>query len=777
MTAIAQNFQTAQPNRADILAHLSALFPPDFVHPYPDAQIEIAYGVPGSLDRAELFSAFRLEDAADFAVAKNSNGCNVYVGPTLKKGSATQSARTKDADFLAGIWTWSDYDAEGDFERAKSIAGDCGLAPGIIVGTGTVPHVRAHAYFKLAGGVTDCEEMRALNKALQKCLGGDPVQAPSHVMRLAGTLNYPTQAKYGRGYAIEPVTALVQRRPREHSAATILGLHPHAGAKANDRTGRSGLGFDLPRNDEELLTLLEASRTPGQWHNSIRGAIATMIGRGWTDTAIRLACAPYCDRGATDPDLTPLIEGARSKWGKPNEGSQSGVSHVGKLRQEPNNRDNDIVTEDSIALAFVNFHRDTLKYCHSTGAWYKWNSVFWEKDLTGFAFHSAREIARQLSDDQNAHKRYTINKSSFAAGVERYAKNDPKIAVIIDSFDSDPWLLGTPGGTVDLRTGEVREPRQHDGITKCTLVAPLDTGCPRWLQFLNEATGGDKELIRFLQQWCGYCLTGITREHTLVFVYGPGGNGKSVFLNVVMSILADYAVTAAMDTFTSSKNDKHPTDLAMLRGARLVTASETEENRAWAEARIKQMTGGDRISARFMRQDFFEFTPQFKLMIAGNHKPVLRNVDEAARRRFLIVPLEQKPAQPDRQLEEKLIAEAPGILHWMIEGCLDWQANGLLKPPSVNTATQDYFSDQDLFEQWLEEECQCEKDNRYLTATSSELFTSWKQFAAGAGHPPGTRQSFGDQMARHGFQYTRDRRSRMFRGVRLKPKRTYDDDE
>jgi phage gp37-like protein len=335
MTASAPNFQTAQSDRADILAHLSALFPPGFVHPYADAQIEIAYGVPGSLDRAELFSAFRLEAAADFAVAKNSGGCNVYVGPTLKKGSAAKSARTRDADFLAGIWTWSDHDAEGDFERAKSIAKECGLAPGIVVGTGTVPHVRSHAYLKLAGGVTDCEEMRAINKALQKCLGGDPVQAPSHVMRLAGTVNYPTQAKYGRGYAIEPVTVLVQRWPHEHRAAAILGLHPAAGAKANDSRGRSGFGFDLPRSDEELLTLLEASRTPpGQWHNSMRNAIATMIGRGWTDTAIRLACAPYCNGGVTDPDLTPLIEGARSKWGKPNGDSQGGASQDGGGSQD-----------------------------------------------------------------------------------------------------------------------------------------------------------------------------------------------------------------------------------------------------------------------------------------------------------------------------------------------------------------------------------------------------------------------------------------------------------
>ena len=157
----------------------------------------------------------------------------------------------------------------------------------------------------------------------------------------------------------------------------------------------------------------------------------------------------------------------------------------------------------------------------------------------------------------------------------------------------------------------------------------------------------------------------------------------------------------------------------MLRGARLVTASETEDGRAWAESRIKQMTGGDRISARFMRQDFFEFTPQFKLTIIGNHKPVLRNVDEAARRRFLIVPFEHKPETPDRELEQKLMAEAPGILQWMIEGCLDWQAHGLVRPASVLAATEEYFSDQDLFEHWLEEECHCDAGNNNVSDTSS----------------------------------------------------------
>jgi putative DNA primase/helicase len=441
-----------------------------------------------------------------------------------------------------------------------------------------------------------------------------------------------------------------------------------------------------------------------------------------------------------------------------------------KVRLDPSSLPNDIVTEDSAAVQFVERHGRNLCFCHSTGAWFKWNGVFWCKDQTGIAFQWARELARQLAEDQDERKRYITNKTSFASGVERFAKSDPKIAVTIDWWDSDPWLLGTPGGTVDLRTGELRESRQQDGITKCTSVAPVESGCPRWLKFLEETTASDRELIRFLQQWCGYSLTGVTREHALVFVYGPGGNGKSVFLNIVTSILQGYATTAAMDAFTASSSDKHPTDLAMLRGARLVTASETEDGRAWAESRVKQMTGGDRISARFMRQDFFEFTPQFKLTIVGNHKPVLRNVDEAARRRFLIVPFEHKPENPDRELEQKLLTEAPGILQWMIKGCLDWRAKGLVKPASVLAATEEYFSDQDLFEHWLEEECHSTVGNINVSETSSALFKSWRDYALSAGNLPGTQQSFKDQMTRHGFKFYRGRKAREFFGIRLKPR-------
>jgi putative DNA primase/helicase len=426
---------------------------------------------------------------------------------------------------------------------------------------------------------------------------------------------------------------------------------------------------------------------------------------------------------------------------------------------------NDIVTEDSAAQEFVDQHGDGLRYCHTRGSWFQWDGTCWKQDGTGVAFHFARKLARRLAENQDERKRYITNKTNFSAGVERFSKHDPTVAVTSEYWDRDPWLLGTPGGTVDLRTGTLRTASPNDGITKTTAVTPDNSGCPLWLGFLKEATNSDDALIRFLQQWCGYSLTGITREHALLFVYGTGGNGKGVFLNTTTSILKDYAVVSAMETFTASNNDKHPTDLAMLCGARLVTASETEAGRAWAEARIKQMTGGDPITARFMRRDFFTYMPQFKLTIIGNHKPTLNNVDEAARRRFNIVPFIHKPSSPDRQLPEKLMAEGPAILQWMIEGCLDWQANGLIRPKCVIEATEEYFSDQEVFPRWLEEECIC---GGTVSESSSVLYRSWSEYARSVGAKPGTQADFKESMRKAGFAYRKRNNVREFCGIALK---------
>jgi putative DNA primase/helicase len=424
------------------------------------------------------------------------------------------------------------------------------------------------------------------------------------------------------------------------------------------------------------------------------------------------------------------------------------------------------LTEDAIALAFVRERGGDLRFCHHAGKWYVWTGSRWHKEETRLAFDWARRTCREINAAGDA----VLAKAATAAAVERFAQADRVVAVTSAVWDVDPFLLGTPGGTVELKTGVLRPARQADFITRQTAVAPSKGATPLWQRFLEEVTLGDAELQRFLRQVAGYCLTGDVREHALFFVYGPGGNGKSVFLNVLAGVMGDYATTAAMDTFTASATDRHPTDLAMLQGARLVSASETEEGRAWAESRIKQMTGGDAIRARFMRQDFFEYRPQFKLVIGGNHKPVLRNVDDAARRRFNIIPFVHKPKSPDRQLEEKLKAEWPGILAWAIEGAIDWQQNGLVRPAVVSDATNEYFSEQDSVRQWIEEAC--ETGRRSLCETTASLFAGWTAYAHANGEQPGTTKWFSQALQRLGYEPVRDtpgqRKKRGFLGISLK---------
>ena len=425
-------------------------------------------------------------------------------------------------------------------------------------------------------------------------------------------------------------------------------------------------------------------------------------------------------------------------------------------------------TEDSAALDFAALYRGKLLYDHDAGAWHEWTGDHWKREGTGLALEWARQLARKLSDGQPA-----VRKTSFACGVERFARVDRAFAVTAEHWDRDPFLAGTPGGTVDLRTGVLRAADPADGISRLTAVAPAETpDCPLWMTFLQEAAGNDHALIRFLQQFFGYSLTGSTREHALLFIHGGGGNGKSVLLNTVSWIMGDYAKTAAMDAFVETRGEKHSTDVAMLHGARLVAASEIARGRSWNENLIKALTGGDPVSARFMRQDNFTFTPSFKLAVVGNHKPRLRSVNEAARRRFNIVPLDRTPANPDPQLEDKLRAEAPAVLRWLIDGCLDWQeANGLVRSQSVLEATEDYFATQDLFSQWLEDECDAEPGNRWKSERSAALFASWADYAKHSGEDPGSKVNFADELKERELVPEKGTGGvRQYRGIRLKLK-------
>lgn len=423
-------------------------------------------------------------------------------------------------------------------------------------------------------------------------------------------------------------------------------------------------------------------------------------------------------------------------------------------------------TDEALALRFASLHAKDLRHVAAWGRWLHWTGTMWKFDDTLLAFDLARAVCREAAKSCNNDKLApALASAKTVYAIERLAKADRRLAATSDQWDGDPWLLNTPKGTIDLRAGRMRRHDPHDYITKTTAVGPGGE-CPIWLAFLQRVTGGDSELEAFLQRMLGYSLTGDTSAHALFFAHGRGANGKSVCIDTAAGILKDYHATTPIEAFTVSNNDRHPTDLARLRGARLVTAVETEEGRRWAESRVKALTGGDRIAARFMRQDFFEFTPQFKLLIAGNHKPGLRSVDEAIRRRFHLVPfaITIPAGERDLQLSGKLRTEWPGILKWMIAGCQAWQRDGLAPPAAVLDATASYMEAEDATAAWIDERCSREPQ---AWTSSGDLFASWKSWADQAGEFVGSAKRFGQNLETRGFHPSRKTNGRGFQGLVL----------
>jgi P4 family phage/plasmid primase-like protien len=427
------------------------------------------------------------------------------------------------------------------------------------------------------------------------------------------------------------------------------------------------------------------------------------------------------------------------------------------------------IDEDGVIRAFTARHTGELLFDHHAGRWFRFDGNVWRREETKLAHHYARRLSTTFAKTDPKAK--ALKQVRTWEAIERGARFVREFACTSEDWNRDHWLLGTPGGTVDLRSGRLQPGRPEDRISRLTAVAPipLDTfnpsrDCPLWLAFLDEALGNDAAAVRFLQQWGGYSLTGDTREQVLLFVYGPGGSGKGTAINTIGDVLNEYAVNIAMETLTAAKHDRHPTEIARLHGSRMARASETEKGRAWAENRIKTLTGQDKVTARFMRQNDFEFMPQFKLTIFGNNRPSLKDVDVAIRRRFMVLPFDHPPAQKDVTLPERLKAEWPGILSWLLVGCLDWQRNGLTRPDVVTRATDDYFAEQDTFGQWIAERCET---GPRVVDSAANLWESWRSYAVVNGEEPGSRKrTFPETLQQRGFDKFQDRWGVVGRGYR-----------
>jgi putative DNA primase/helicase len=416
--------------------------------------------------------------------------------------------------------------------------------------------------------------------------------------------------------------------------------------------------------------------------------------------------------------------------------------------------DTDIVgpSDDDLALRFAEEHADDLRHVPRWGRWLVYDGRRWVEDETLHVFDMARKLCRDARDEllptlkpiQQKALRQRLGAAATIYNVVKLAGNDRRLAISPDQLDADPWLLNTPGGVIDLRTGGVRNHVPSELHTKITAATPGGE-CPIWQKTLIRVVP-DEDKRCYLQRLFGYGLTGSSRDHVVPFLYGLGRNGKGTVAHTMRRAMGDYGLEIPAEVLMESHNDRHPTELAVLHGARLVVGSEVDTGRRWNESRLKRLSGGDPISARFMGKDLFEFEPTHTLVLMGNSKPGLRSVDEAIRARIHLVDfgVTIPEAERDTQLPEKLVQEYGGILAWAIAGCTQWQSAGLTPPASVLAATTEYLDGEDHIQLWLAECTEFVAVVNHVPLT--QLLANYRAWCHFAGVVPLGRNTFSDRL-------------------------------
>lgn len=435
------------------------------------------------------------------------------------------------------------------------------------------------------------------------------------------------------------------------------------------------------------------------------------------------------------------------------------------------------LTQLGNAERFAIRHGDRVRYCPQFGAWLVNDGRRWAIDSTAEVERLAKdtivsqytELATLKYEERAAVVRHIMASERKPAidGMLALAKSEPGMILQADKLDANPRLLNVLNGTIETDTGRLREHRPSDFITK---LAPVeydpDAQCPRWVAFVSEIMAGDLERVAFLQTALGYALTGLTVEQVVFLLYGTGANGKSTLLEVIRRILDDYAKAADFSTFLEHKGDGPRNDVARLVGARFVTTSEAGDGRRLNESLIKTMTGGEPLTARFLHHEYFEFAPAFKLFLATNHKPTIRGTDEGIWRRIRLIPftVQIPPERRDKHLVDTLMAEAPGILAWLVDGCVEWHGSGLPASKAVQAATADYRADMDKLGAYLADCCELEP---HAITEAAPLYASYRHWCERSGEHTLSQTAFGRALTERGIAPDKHGRTVRRIGIRL----------
>ncbi len=691
---------------------------------------------------------------------------------------------------------WSDYDREGWPNDAPRPALIVESSPG-----------RWQVYLRLTEAI---EPTRAelLNKRLTAMVGADPSGYDlTQLLRIPGTVNHkyegtPAVRLIHEGWEAYNPDELEQMLPPLEQLTPGPCTGPSASSGASSDAGDEDDERRLERaraakNGADFVALFDHGDTSAYGGDESRADLAlcdhlkfwfghdpARIDRLFRRSALmrpkwgerrgaqtygeRTIAKALSDGGETYQPRPPLRVFVGGQGGASNRANGNGP---GKPGDRPNEGGQECIepphlTDMGNAQRLHRDHGGDLRYCKTWKRWQVWDGARWQDDDTDQVVHLAKETVRGIyieagnAVDEESRKALAKHATrTEAEGRVRamigLAETEPGIPTRPDDFDRHPWLLTCRNGTLDLRTGELLPHDRGHLITKLAPVAyDPDAECPVFLAFLDRIMAGNQGLIQFLQRAAGYSLTGDTSERVLMILYGEGRNGKSTFLEVLRSILGDYAIQTPTDTLMAKREAGIPNDVAQLKGARFVSASESNEGRRLDEAKIKTLTGGDTISARFMRGEFFNFTPEFKLWLGTNHKPTIRGTDRAIWDRIRLVPFSVRipEAEQDKQLRSKLIAEAPGILAWAVRGCLDWRRNGLGEPQEVREATAGYRAAMDVLGEFIEDMCVVHPRAR---VSAKALYASYQQWCKDNGEENLSQKALGQRLDERGFDTAR----------------------
>jgi putative DNA primase/helicase len=752
----------------------------EFLAPfYPDVYEEIrgrTFAPKGAPDDDPRFSAFK------FSITREGLDCDEELVSSLHAANVSRGLYfviNAGGDTDKSITRYNAFFVESDklsIAEQHARLDACPIQPSIRVETRN----SVHAYWLRAGDCSEAE-WRDIQRRLIAYFDGDPkIKNPSRVMRLP-TLNHVAYDKEADTFSYKRVEVKEFFPEKRFTVAEMCAAFPPVPESKQDAKASERETPDKSADEYKSWTPLHeelAQRVMAEARKNEAGnyEMRCPVHKGEGSTSLvhfpatgKTACLKEeCSYGdvLVAFGLPAFPVSAKVYFGS-NQASEgeSRPTDAGEGADEANGEEF-YLTDVGNAKRLVKQHGTSLRYCYPFSNWLSWDGKRWQLDDTGEAERRAKDTisrvrveAAYLEDKATRtalwnHAKFSESDARLRAMLSQ-ARSEPGVAVKPEDLDSNLFLLTCNNGTLNLQTGDLRPHRQTDLITK---LAPVDyepqAECPLWEAFLATIMGSKPGLINFLRRAIGYSLTGDTSERAMFIMYGSGANGKSTALETIRALLGDYATRTPAETLLARRDNAIPNDVAKLKGARFVSASETDEGRRLAEAQIKDLTGGDTISARFMRAEWFDFKPECKLWLSTNHKPVVRGTDRAIWDRLKLVPFDVRipEEKQDRKLLSKLKAELPGILAWAVRGCLEWQAEGLGVPDEVRNATGDYQSEMDVLAAFIADCCVL-TPNAQASATS--LYQSYKRWCDDNGEKWSNQRVFGSSLAERGFEKRR----------------------